>query len=567
MLLEQYMKKLLVVLAALMSVNLLAACGTPTETTTNNGAPSGALEISVLYGSEKKLWMDDVVKQFNAQQAKSTSGKPIFVTATAIGSNESLTQILNGQAQPTVWSPASGVLIPVANEQWAAAHGGAKLVDGTQTPLLLSPVVIAMWEPMAKALGWPNTPIGWGDIAKLAASGKQWADYGHPEWGPFQFGHTHPDYSNSGIVSILAEAYAATGKTRDLTVADVQKPETAAFIRDVESGVIHYGESTGFLSDQMFNHGPGYLSAAVMYENLVVQSRDKTRYPNLSTQVVAIYPKEGTFWSDHPYAILNAPWVDAEKRAAAESFRTFLLQRPQQELALKYGFRPGDPNVAVGEPISAANGVDPTQPQTLLEVPSAAVIDAVRAVWGQNKKRVDVMTVLDVSGSMSDENRMEQAKGALKTFIGQLANDDGFGLTTFSSSATVVSPISKLGEKRQQMLDTIGGLFPQGGTRLYDTVGEAYTPLQAEPPGERIRAVVVLTDGEDTNSSGSLEQLVQQIGKDEEGRSIKVFTIGFGASANKDVLKKIAEATGAKSYQATDPASIERVYRDIATFF
>ena len=193
------MKKLLVVLAALMFVNMLAACGTPTETTTSNGAPSGTLEISVLYGSEKKLWMDDVVKQFNAQQTKSTSGKPIFVTATAIGSNESLTQILNGQAQPTVWSPASGVLIPVANEQWAAAHGGAKLVDGAQTPLLLSPVVIAMWEPMAKALGWPNTPIGWGDIAKLAASGKQWADYGHPEWGRFSLAIPTPITRTAGL--------------------------------------------------------------------------------------------------------------------------------------------------------------------------------------------------------------------------------------------------------------------------------------------------------------------------------------------------------------------------------
>ncbi len=63
----------------------------------------------------------------------------------------------------------------------------------------------------------------------MVQSGKTWNDYDHPEWGPFQFGHTHPDYSNSGIASMLAEVYAATGKTRGLTVADVQAPTTATY--------------------------------------------------------------------------------------------------------------------------------------------------------------------------------------------------------------------------------------------------------------------------------------------------------------------------------------------------
>jgi Ca-activated chloride channel family protein len=90
-----------------------------------------------------------------------------------------------------------------------------------------------MWKPMAEALGWPQQPLGWSDIAELVRSGKTWADYGHPEWGRFQWGHTHPDYSNSGITSILATGYAAVGKTRDLTVDDVRSPQFAAFMGDV----------------------------------------------------------------------------------------------------------------------------------------------------------------------------------------------------------------------------------------------------------------------------------------------------------------------------------------------
>ncbi|KAB8141178.1 VWA domain-containing protein [Chloroflexia bacterium SDU3-3] len=545
----------------------LAGCGGSSGGAAGDAPPSNALTITMFYGSEKQAWMEDVTQQFNSQQVQSTSGRPIYVSATPLGSAESMEQILSGAAQPTIWSPASGVLIPVANERWAASHSGAKLVEGSPTALVLSPVVIAMWQPMAKALGWPEQPIGWADIAAMTSSGKSWADYGHPEWGAFQFGHTHPGYSNSGIASILATVYAAAGKTRGLTADDVRQPATAEFLGKVESGVIHYGESTGFFANQMFTRGPAYLSAAVMYENLVVQSYDTTRYPSKPMPVVAIYPKEGTFWSDHPYAVLSAPWVDDEQRAAAQSFLQFLMERPQQEKALAYGFRPGDANLAVGAPITAANGVDPAQPKTLLEVPSAEVIEAVQAAWKQNKKRVDVMAVLDTSGSMQDENRMELAKTALKTFMAQLDDEDGLGLTTFSTEATVVSPISPLGPKRQQLADTIGGLFAQGDTRLYDTVGEAYTPLQAEPPGDRIRAVVVLTDGQDTQSQRSLEALLQEFRKDTEGRSIKVFTIGFGAGADMGILTQLAEATGAKSYHPDDTTTIEKIYSDIATFF
>jgi Ca-activated chloride channel homolog len=274
-------------------------------------------------------------------------------------------------------------------------------------------------------------------------------------------------------------------------------------------------------------------------------------------------------WTDHPFAILNAPWVDTEKRAAAETFRAFLMERPQQELALKLGFRPGDPSIPIGAPIDPANGVDPAQPKTLLEVPSAEVLEAVRAVWVQNKKHVDVMAVLDISGSMREEDRIEKAKAALQIFARQLADADGFGLTVFSDGASVLTPISPIGPKRQQILDQIGGLFPQGGTRLYDTVGEAYRPLLSAPPDQRIRALIVLTDGADTKSTMPFNQLLQEIRQDQEGRSIKVFTIAFGGDAQVELLKNMAEVSGARSYtgKPNEAGNIEQVYRDIATFF
>ena len=64
---------------------------------------------------------------------------------------------------------------------------------------MLTPLVIAMPKPMADALGYPATPIGFADIVALANDPEGWATYGHPEWGPFQLGKTNPNFSTSGL--------------------------------------------------------------------------------------------------------------------------------------------------------------------------------------------------------------------------------------------------------------------------------------------------------------------------------------------------------------------------------
>lgn len=290
--------------------------------------PGGSVTVSIVYGSEKKEWLEPLVAQFNAAGNKTADGKLIVVESTPMGSIESARGILEGALQPTVWSPASSVYIPVANNEWRKIHGD-DLVTGNPNDLVLSPVVIVMWRPMAQTLGWPDKAIGWADIAELATSEEGWSAYGHPEWGKFKFGHTHPAYSNSGIVSIIAEAYAGAGKQRGLTKADLNDPKVSEFMAAVEQSIIHYGTSTGFFGERMFERGPSYLSAAVLYENLAVAQETKRLNGQSSPiPVVAIYPKEGTFWTNNPYVVVNAPWVTAEQREAAGIFEAFLLERP-----------------------------------------------------------------------------------------------------------------------------------------------------------------------------------------------------------------------------------------------
>ncbi|NPV57777.1 MAG: VWA domain-containing protein, partial [Anaerolineae bacterium] len=395
-------------------------------------APSKQVEISIVYGSEKQEWLEPLVESFNNSRNKVADGSVIHVTATPMGSIESVEGIINQTLTPTVWSPASSLYIPVANAEWRKSHSD-DLITGNPKDLVLSPVVVAMWKPMAEVLGYPQKALGWADIGQLAISDEGWSAFGYPEWGGFKFGHTHPNFSNSGLVAIVAQAYAGAGKQRDLTLDDLSQPELRTFMANVQSSIIHYGTSTGFFANRMFERGPSYLSAAVMYENLVVAQETK-RLNGESSQlpVVAIYPKEGTFWSNHPYVILNAPWVDDAQREAAQAFLTFLLDKPQQQKALEYGFRPSDPSIPFTAPLDANHGIDTAQPQTVLEIPSEEVIRGIEQVWEQTKKPVDLVIAIDTSNSMNGR-KIAAARTSLVDFINLLDDRDRLQVIGFST--------------------------------------------------------------------------------------------------------------------------------------
>ena len=561
---KKYTLPILAIAVILLIVSL--ACGSTGEGPVAN-LGGGEVVVSIVYGSEKEEWLVPLVERYNQAGHKTEAGSKIVIEATPMGSVESANRIIEGDLEPTVWSPASSIYIPVANAEWRKTHS-EDLVVGTPNDLVLSPVVIAMWEPMAKALGWPDTPIGWADIAELSTSEEGWEAYGYPEWGDFKLGHTHPDFSNSGIVSIITEVYAGLDKTRDLTLDDLDDDELFNFMADVESSIIHYGSSTGFFAQRMFQNGPSYLSAAVMYENLVVAQEAKRIAGEVAQiPVVAIYPKEGTFWTNNPYAILNAEWVTAEQKEAAEDFEAFLLAEEQQRGAIELGFRPADPSIQLSSPLDAQHGVDPKQPQTVLEIPDAEVIQGIVALWRETKKPVDVSVVLDISGSMSGE-KISAARASLINFIDLFQDRDQMQVIVFSDEIIEMSPLSPLEGKREDLKQRVSGVVERGGTMLYDATDQAYNDLLENGDPDHIRAVVVLTDGADTDSSMSLNQLLGEIGVHEEegGNAIKVFTIAFGDNAEKHILTDISEATGGKQYDAT-PTTIRDIYAEIATFF
>ncbi len=528
---------------------------------------AGTLRLVFPYGSEKKAWLTDVTDAFNAQKLEASDGRTIFVDARPMGSGEQVTEILEGRLEAHLVSPASGLFIELGNAESRAMLAGRPLVGETKD-LVLSPVVIAMWKPMAEALGWPEEPVGWRTVLDMVNTPDGWASVGHPEWGDFKYGHTHPEYSNSGLISLVAEVYAGAGKQRGLSQADLEDEAVATFLGEIERGVVHYGSSTGFFGRKMFGRGPRFLSAAVLYENMVVESYgiDGMEAYDLPFPVVAIYPSEGTFWSDHPVGIVDRDWVTTEHESAAETYIDYLLEAEQQERALAFGFRPGDPTVAVGSPINASHGVDPDEPKTVLEVPEAEVVRGVIDLWKDNKKPANVALVIDTSGSMRRENRIAGAKAGAAELVALLADRDTLSVTSFNTTPTQLVAPGDVSANRERADSALGNLFADGGTALYDAIATAHDAVSQNADGTSIDAIVVLSDGEDENSTMQLDALIAKIEADGERDTIRVFTIGYGSGADMNVLERISQASDAKAYVGTND-NIREVFKDIATFF
>ncbi|MDX6661415.1 MAG: Ca-activated chloride channel [Solirubrobacteraceae bacterium] len=521
---------------------------------------SDAIRVSFVYSPEKQKLIQPLIEKFNAEGRRS-AGRPVFIEGQVVSSGDAETKIAKRQLQPVLWSPASSLWGRLVNFE-----GDRSWVPDTNPSIVRTPLLIAMWEPLARALGWPRKPIGFADVLKLALDRRGLGAYGHPEYGRFKLGHTNPDFSTSGLSAVVAEYSAVTGKKEGLTLADVGRPDVRRKIQAIERSIVHYGDTTLFFADQLRRFGPAYASAVAMEEATLIDFNQKRG--GSGTKLVGIYPAEGTFYSDNPLITLQAPWVTDQQKAAAKVFADWLGGRISPTLAASQGFRTREGTGKPSSPIDAANGADPNQPTRLLSLPEPRVLAKVKQTWRSDRKPANIALVVDTSGSMSEENKLDQAKQGLRVFLSQLSPNDRVGLITFNDKVFRLSPISRFGTTRAKLLSEVNGLFPDGQTAVYDATQAGVQEVQQLKDASRINAVVVLTDGEDNQSNTSSNELVSALQRQatSEGMAIRVYTIAYGSGANQDVLSQIASASGGKEY-AGDPKQIESVYRSISSFF
>ena len=295
----------------------------------DEGLPS-TIEFEFLYTSEKQSWIEEVTPDFE-QWFYERFAVTVDVRLVATGSYDAVNLILWESELPAVWSPASSIWIPYLNQKWQElGHDEEIAIDST--PLVLSPVVIAGWASFFQKYNVSD----FSDLHQLVVDG---IDY--------KYGHPDPLLSNGGAMAVVLEFAEAFDKKPDQFTVDDFNSETALdFVRTIESKAVEYGKSTGFFGRWAVENGPSAIDCFTVYESVVIDNSLKAMN-KWGDSLAAIYPQDGTLLSDHPYVILNAPWVNRWQRFAAAQYLFFLLQEENQNKAQLHGFRPANPSVPI----------------------------------------------------------------------------------------------------------------------------------------------------------------------------------------------------------------------------
>jgi Ca-activated chloride channel family protein len=285
-------------------------------------------------------------------------------------------------------------------------------------------------------------------------------------------------------------------------------------------------------------------------------------------RLVALYPKEGTFWHEHPMGIVNADWTTAEQRDAARVFVDYVLTPTAQTLIMTEGFRPANPDVELAFPFVPENGIDPNQPRTILDVPAPDVIATIQQSWAFVKKQADILVLIDTSGSMSNENKMDQAIEAALAFLDNMEPTNRVGLATFDSEVEMRLPLENFETAENQLRSHIRSLRADGGTALFTAVAETAAMMSGGEDDDRIRAIVLLSDGADTESQGvTLSDAVTALeASRNELNPLILIPVAYGSDADINALNALARASNTR-VQSGDAQSILAVLAIISSYF
>jgi Ca-activated chloride channel family protein len=200
---------------------------------------------------------------------------------------------------------------------------------------------------------------------------------------------------------------------------------------------------------------------------------------------------------------------------------------------------------------------------------------------------VDIMMLLDVSGSMQSldfkldgvpSSRVDVVKSVVRKFI-EARPDDRIGLTIFAGLPYLVSPVTLDHAWLLGNLDRVHIGDIEDGTAIGSALASGLNRLRNQTAKSKL--IILMTDGQ--NNSGQITPLTAA--EAAKALGVKVYTIGIGVrgeapipvtdafgrkrivmekvDVDEDTLKRIAAATGARFYRATDTGSLNRIYDEI----
>jgi Ca-activated chloride channel family protein len=181
-----------------------------------------------------------------------------------------------------------------------------------------------------------------------------------------------------------------------------------------------------------------------------------------------------------------------------------------------------------------------------------------RGVGGGGRLPLNLSVVIDRSGSMYDEQRLEFVVEAVKFLAGNLAPDDKVSVVAFADKAKVIVTPEAAHDRSQVLraIDDIDLLEIGGGTQMALGMRAAIDEVKKNLDSSRLNRVLVLTDGQTYEETACLDLVAQNHDK------MSFSTMGVGVEFNEKLLQRLAQDSNGKYHFIGNSAEIPGIFED-----
>ena len=166
----------------------------------------------------------------------------------------------------------------------------------------------------------------------------------------------------------------------------------------------------------------------------------------------------------------------------------------------------------------------------------------------ENRKEAVIVFVIDVSGSMDMESRLELVKKSIGILIENLGEGDKIGLVTYGSSGEkILEPTND----RALIENTINNLSPGGSTNAYEGLSLGYEMATGNFEENKINRVILCSDGVANSGITDPEKILREV-KEHSINGITLTTLGYGMGNYNDEFMETLGDNGDGNYAYID---------------
>ncbi len=156
-----------------------------------------------------------------------------------------------------------------------------------------------------------------------------------------------------------------------------------------------------------------------------------------------------------------------------------------------------------------------------------------RAIEAEEHDDASLIFVIDVSGSMEREGRLELVKRALSLLVDELRPTDEVGIVIYGSRGQVLlNPTS--GENKEEIMRAINKLTPGGSTNAAEGLTLGYQMAAKTVQPGRISRVILLSDGVANVGQTGPDSILKSV-KEYVDEGVTLSTVGFGMGNFNDI--------------------------------